>query len=249
MSLDLQAAANKRMRRGLITLAAIVVVLAVVVVLLLLTGGGKKDSDKGSGAGAGKPAPAVTHKPSDTFTQPKNWVLLPEGAGKDNGLPVKFPKSDEGAAAMMVAVIRSSWKLDQKDIERSAVTYSVPQERDEVKAAARDVAAGNRKNAGVPDNGPPPQDLAFSVIPIGVQWSRQDDTHVKVSVNVRTVIGGGNGKEPETQLISTTGMAVWTDGDWKNASVPPVQNPEPFDIGDAGFNGAGWKAIQDGSKK
>ncbi|MFI2077678.1 hypothetical protein [Streptomyces triculaminicus] len=250
MSLDLQAAANKRMRRGLITLAVIVAVLAVIGVLLLVSGGGKKDSAKRADPGASKPSPAATEAPSnETYTKPGHWVKLPEGADKSNGLPVKFPKTNEGAAAMTVAVVRASWSLAAADVEKSAATYVVPEEVDALKAAAGEAAAGNRKMAGIPNDGPPPQDAAFSPVPIGVQWNRQDDTHVKVTVLVRLVTSSGNGKEPETQLIVMSSMAVWNGDDWKMASVPPGKQPEPFDIGDEGFNREGWKAIEQGDKR
>lgn len=248
MSLDLQAAANKRMRRGLIALAAIVVVLAVIIVLLLVFGGDKKAADgKGSSAGT-QPAPAATETPSDTYTNPKNWVDLPNGTGTSNGLPVKFPKSPEGATAMLVSSIRASWSIDQADVERAITTYSVPQEVDALKAAAPQAAAGNRKTAGIAD-GPLPQGARFSAIPIGVKWTRQDDTHVRVSVDIRVVTNAGNGAENETQLISTTGMAVWSGDDWKTTSIPPGEQTEPFDIGSEGFNKAGWKAIQEGGRR
>ncbi|MFC4517960.1 MULTISPECIES: hypothetical protein [Streptomyces] len=249
MSLDLQAAANKRMRRGLIALAAIVVVLAVIIVFLLAFGGDKKTTD-GKGASAGtQPAPAATETPSDTYTNPKNWVDLPNGTGTSNGLPVKFPKSPEGAAAMMVSLLRASWTLDPADVARAATTYSLPQEVEAVKAAAPQAAAGNRKVAGIPTDGPIPPGARFFAIPIGVQWTRQDDTHVRVSVDIRVVTNAGNGAENETQLISMAGMAVWSGDDWKNASLPPGDQPEPFDIGSEGFNKAGWKAIQEGGRR
>ncbi|MEV6672866.1 hypothetical protein [Streptomyces sp. NPDC051162] len=249
MSLDLQAAASKRMRRGIITLAAIAAVLAVIVVLLLVFGGGKKDTAKNPDTGAGKPAPAVTETPSDAYTAPQKWVKLPEGTGKSNGLPIKFPKTDEGAAAMMESVIRTSWSIDPADIEKAVSAYSAPQDTDALRAAIPQAVAGNRQTAGMPTDGPVPHGASFIAIPIAVQWTHQDDTHVRVSVDTRVVTNAGNGSENKTQLVSMAGMAVWNGDDWKNTSLPPGKQPEPFDIGSDGFNSAGWKAIQEGDRK
>ncbi|MEV4437894.1 hypothetical protein AB0K09_02575 [Streptomyces sp. NPDC049577] len=250
MSLDLQTAANKRMRRGLIILAAIAAVLAVIVVLLLAFGGGKKDDGKA-------PAPAPTHVgPSnptegseDSYASPKSWVKLPEGKERSNGLPVRFPQTDEGAAAMAVALVRAGWSISPEEVEKAAGTYSVPEEAEAAKSMAKDSAAENRKAAGIPTSGPMPQDAAFNVIPIGVQWEHQDNTHVKVSVDVRIVMSSGTGSSPDTRLVSTSTLAVWTDGDWKDHSIPPGQQPKPADIGNPEFNSAGWKAIQEGDRR
>ncbi|MGK5631298.1 hypothetical protein [Streptomyces sp. URMC 123] len=255
MSLDLQAAAHKRMRRGLFTLAAIVVVLAVIVVLLLVFGGGTKNagqspSGAGSGSGAGQPTPAAAATPSDgAYAQPKDWVKLPEGAATANGLPVKFPKTEAGAAAMMVSVVRASWRLEAADIEKAVVTYSLPKEAESAKAVAQRAAAENRKAAGLPTEGTLPQDASFSPVPLAVKWQRQDDTHVKVWVNIRLVTNPGTGAEPKTRLVAIAGTAVWDGSDWKEAFAPPGKLPEPFDLGDEGFNRVGWIAILEDGRR
>jgi hypothetical protein len=253
MSLDIHNAARAKAKRGFILLGAIGVVLVALVLTAIVTSSGSNSKNTpaaGSSPGTGgqaAPTPAAT---ADTdggdFVGPNTWVQLPKGADTANGLPVKFPHTDQGAAAMEVAAIRASWNLDPNTIINAIETYSVPEEVGQSKAAASQSAAGNRQSAGMPTSGPLPSGASYSAVPIGVQWTEQDANHVKVSLDIRLVTNAGNGAKDQIQLISTTGMAVWTGDDWKDASLPPGQQIPPADLGTPAFNANGWKAIQEG---
>jgi hypothetical protein len=257
MSLDIHSAARDKAKRGFILLGVIGLVLVALVLTAIVTSSGNNSKSSPTAGNSPAPQPGTSGQAAPTptatadtdggdFVGPDTWVQLPKGTDTANGLPVKFPHTDQGAAAMEVAAIRASWNLDPNTIINAVETYSVPDEVGQSKALASQAAAGNRQSAGMPTSGPLPSGAAYNAVPIGVQWTEQDANHVKVSLDIRLVTNAGNGAKDQIQLISTTAMAVWTADDWKDASVPPGRQIPPADLGTPAFNANGWKAIQEG---
>lgn len=262
MTLDLQRAAARRMRRVVVVLVGVVVVLAVTVVALVLNTGSTPSTPVAapSSPSAAAPAPTAgqavpsvtplpTLTPDGTFVAPSSWALLPKAAGTRSGMPTGFPHTADGAAALAVTSIRSSWTWDVTVADRAAEAYSVPDQLQQTKQAAEQGVSASRISVGLPATGALPPGAHMSVAPIGVQWTPVSADEVNVSVLTRVVYTPGGSTAETTQLLSTTNSIVWVGDDWRSKSGPPQHNPEPFDLGSDGFNRAGWKAIQEGDTR
>ncbi|WTD07591.1 hypothetical protein OH717_34050 (plasmid) [Streptomyces albidoflavus] len=251
MTLDLQRAAQRRMRRAVITLAALVLVLVAALVVIALRG-----DDRTGSAPAPAPERSTTADPTPVETMPTDageyvapasYVALPDGAGDVGGLPVEFPRTPEGAVAMAVASARNAWSLDAAEVEAGIRAYASAQYRDEMAASAEDGATGNRAFAGLPEKGPIPRGAALNAWPIGVKWEKKGSA-VDVLVLLRVTSVSGAGADPKTTLVVAPGRAIWESGDWKSDLTDPKPLPDPAEIGTARFNEDGWKAIQEGSR-
>ncbi|MGW8847978.1 hypothetical protein ACWGNE_09355 [Streptomyces xiamenensis] len=268
MELDLQHAVQRRMRILVVVLCAVVAVLTGVIIGVLATGGGSENT---SGAGTGQEWQAPQDEDTDTaepspgfqppkqvdppasYTHPDEWVRLPAGTGEENGLPVSFPQSPEGAVAMAAASTRNAWSWDPARVEAGLVTYMSEDEQGiDVSEASElaDLAAREmRVYTGLPETGDIPDDATLLGWPIGVRWEEIDADTVRVYMLVRVTFTPGDGAQTQTHLHSTVNDVVWEHGDWKGRSVTPEvaqSGPEVAEIGSVEFNEAGWIAIQEG---
>ena len=262
MALDLQRAAQRRMRLMVLVLVGVVVLLVGVVVGLAAGGGGGGNpsaeptgtptdggSDGSDGQEPGFEATETTQPPEE-YTAPDEWVQLPAGTGEsDSGLPVGFPQTAEGATAMVVASTRNAWTWDPDQVEDGILTYFNVAEQNDLLTMVDEGVQGMREYVGIPATGPVPDGAALNAAPIGVQWEELDDGTVRVSTLTRVTSTPGNGEETSTHLHSSVNDAVWEQGDWKVHSVPAevVQDaPDAVELGSPEFNAAGWIAIQEG---
>ncbi|MEU0670888.1 hypothetical protein ABZ508_34195 [Streptomyces lavendulocolor] len=253
MTLDLQQRVQRRMRRAVVALVGIVLVLVATLVVISLSGNGS--TSEGAAApqpsGTAEPTPVKTLPPDDGgYVAPTQTVKLPDGTRKAAGnLPVQFPRTPEGAAAMAVASVRNAWSLDPAQIKAGILTYASAQYRDQMAAAAELGAKGNREFAGVPAEGPVPAGATLNAWPIGVKYSAVNSDTVDVLVLLRVTHAAKAGAEPTTTLVVSPGRAVWEGGDWKGVATNPNQPlPDPVDIGTPLFNQDKWKAIQEGDR-
>ncbi|WP_030422864.1 hypothetical protein [Streptomyces sp. NRRL F-5065] len=252
MTLDLQHAAQRRMRRAVITLVAVVLVLVAALVVIAVRGG-----DSGNNKPAAAPEESITAEPTPVQTLPPDegdyvapvkYVALPDGTEKAGNLPVKFPHTPEGAAAMAVTSARNAWSFDPAKIKAGILTYASARYRDAMAASAEDGAKGNREFAGVPGTGPIPPGASLNAWPIGVKWAEVGSNTVDVLVLLRVTSVSKEGASPKTTLVVVPGRAVWESGDWKGDATDPKPLPDPVDIGSAKFNEDGWNAIQEGDR-
>ncbi|WP_328484829.1 hypothetical protein OHS71_41115 (plasmid) [Streptomyces sp. NBC_00377] len=252
MTLDLQRAATRRMRRLLFAAGGVIVVLAAVVVALVVNSDGSPSAAPAPPSAATSSAsasPLPTQSSDGGYVAPEKWAVLPSGKGKQNGLPVQFGHTPEGAAAAAVASVRHGWSWDADAAETAAAVYAVPSEATSVKAAARQSTTNSRLSAGVPGTGALPSGAHMNVFVIGVQWTADTADEVRVSVLARVVYTPGSGTAEETQVLATTNTYVWTANDWHSKTGTPQTSPDPFDLGTSGFNTAGWSAIQEGDTR
>ncbi|MGW1666179.1 hypothetical protein [Streptomyces microflavus] len=254
MTLDLQQRAQHRMRRAVFVLAGIVLVLVGALVVIAVAGGGPDNSGAAPApqpSVSTKPTPAQTLPPDDgNYVAPAETVKLPVGTGKAAGnLPVEFPRTPEGAAAMAVASARNAWSLDPQQIKAGIRAYASVQYRDQMAGAADAGATGNRQFAGIPTDGPLPAGSTLSAWPVGVKYAAVSTDTVDVLVLLRVTHVSRAGAEPTTTLVVSPGRAVWEGGDWKGVATDPNQPvPDPVDIGTPFFNEDKWKAIQEGDR-
>lgn len=256
MTLDIQRAAAQRMRRVIIGLVVLVLVLVAGIIGLVVGRGGDSSSPSSapaspapSSSSDNEPSSAPTETADGGYVAPSAWVTLPEAKGKRDGLPVGFPHTVEGAAAAAVAAVRAGWTWDPDAAERAAGVYSVPSEAADMKKAARESTAASRTSVGLPGTGELPAGAHMSVAPIGVQWSDASADQVTVSVLSRIVYTTESGAAEKSQVIASSSLVVWADGDWHTKSGGNPTAPEPFDLGTEGFNSAGWRAIQEGDTR
>ncbi|WP_129841111.1 hypothetical protein [Streptomyces sp. RFCAC02] len=264
MILELQRAANRRMRMTILVLAGLVVLLASGLLGALLFGGGSGE-DGGSGAAPAASSSSAgpdgddddgsveTLPPSDGYTAPEQYVQLPVGSGETEGLPTGFPHTPEGAIAVLVSSSRYASSWDPEEIRRNIRVYATEDDKDELLALADQGAQVMRSHVGIPETGPIPPGATVNSWVIGVQWEELSADHVRVSTLVRLTYSAGEGEERHTELISATGDVVWEDGDWKNTPVSPeIASDAPEvggDIGSQGFIDAGWIAIREGDRR
>ncbi|MFB7030982.1 MULTISPECIES: hypothetical protein [unclassified Streptomyces] len=254
MTLDLQQQAQRRMRRAVITLSVIVLVLVAALVVLSVSGGGSDDkagpAPQPSDTAAPTATPKATLPPDDGgYVAPEQTIKLPDGMVRTKGLPSKYPRTPEGAAAMAVSSVRNAWSLDPDQIRAGILTYASAQYRDQMASAAEMGAKGNREFAGIPKEGPIPSGATLNAWPIGVKYSAVDAYTVDVMVLLRVTHAAKGGTEPTTTLIVSPGRASWEGGDWKSVPTNPNQAlPDPVDIGSPHFNEDRWMAIQEGDR-
>ncbi|MEU2740956.1 hypothetical protein OG762_52225 (plasmid) [Streptomyces sp. NBC_01136] len=252
MTLDLQRAATRRMRRLLFAAGGVIVVLAAVVVVLVANSGGSPSAAPGPSSSAvpsSSASPLPTASSDGGYVAPEKWVVLPSGKGKKDGLPVQFGHTPEGAAAAAVASVRYGWSWDPDAAATAAGVYTVPSEAATVKEEARKSTTNSRLSAGAPGTGALPSGAHMNVFVIGVQFTAATADEVKVSVLARVVYTPGSGTAETTQLIATTNTYVWTANDWHSKTGAPQTSPDASDLGTAGFNTAGWSAIQEGDTR
>ncbi|WP_435137778.1 hypothetical protein [Actinacidiphila sp. bgisy144] len=258
MSLDIQHAAAQRMRRLIGGLVVLVVILVAGVVVLVTRGGGSPSSAPTAAPAPSAPSPSSTATPrpvatetddGSTFLAPSTWVALPAGKATKQGLPTGFPHTVEGAAAVAVASVRAGWTWDADAAARAAAVYAVPADAAALQKAARASTANSRVSVGLPGTGALPADAQMTSSPIGVQWKNVTADRATLSVEARVVYTAGSGQPQKTQVIATTAECDWIAGDWHIKAGPGEDSPEPFDLGTAGFNSAGWRALQEGDNQ
>ncbi|MGW0785914.1 hypothetical protein [Streptomyces sp. NPDC002913] len=251
MTLDLQHAAQRRMRRAVLGLVAVVLVLVAALVVIATRDDGSdngKSSPSAASSATTEPMPTL---PADDggYVAPTQYVKLPDGAEKVGELPTKFPRTPEGATAMLVASARNAWSFDAARVEAGILAYASADYRDSMAASAEDGALGNREFAGVPTTGELPAGATLNAWPIGVQWSEADTGTVNALVLLRVTSAPKEGAEPKITIVVSPAQAVWEAGDWKVMPTNPAENlPDPVDVGTAKFNADGWKAIQEGDR-
>ncbi|MEV0012713.1 hypothetical protein [Streptomyces sp. NPDC047973] len=250
MTLDLQHAAQRRMRRTVLVLVAVVLFLVAALVVIATRDGGSDNNGKGSPSAVSSPSPTPTLPEDDGgYVAPAQYVKLPDGAEKVGDLPIKFPRTPEGATAMLVASARNAWAFDAAKVKAGILAYASADYRDSMAASAEDGAIGNREFAGVPSTGELPAGATLNAWPIGVQWSEADSGTVDALVLLRVTSAPKEGAEPKITIVVSPAQAVWEAGDWKVMPTSPATNlPDPVDVGTAKFNADGWKAIQEGDR-
>lgn len=262
MALDLQRAANRRMRVVVFGLAGAVVLLVGVLVGVLVSGGDDGDEAAPTAPSTAEASdtdlegpgfdPEETLQPSGDFVAPSDYVRLPDGAREEEGLPVGFPQSPDGAVAAVAASTRNAWSWDADQIERGIRVYASADTGADLAGMAEAGAEGIRRYIGVSETGPVPQDAALNAWPIGVQWEELDDGAVRVFTLTRIAFTPGGGVQTRTHLHSTVNDAVWEDGDWKVRAVPAEvtrDGPATAEVGSQKFIDEGWVAIQEGDRR
>ena len=184
-------------------------------------------------------------------TSPKDGVVLPKGAGRVNGLAIRFPYSDLGAVATQVAVSRAQSGFDYDTATTAVRTYADPEQTPVFEQRARLAVAERRKAAGVPAGGETPAPASYAVTPVAYYLQRLDPDYYAVTLLSYITFTTSGGKT-EDGFYAGSQLVKWVEtksgGDWKltegtNDDVRQVldaDRPKPAAPGTARFTSEGW---------
>ncbi|MCR8945178.1 hypothetical protein NW249_23970 [Streptomyces sp. OUCMDZ-4982] len=237
------------------------------VVAALLTGYAVFSGDDETATSDRPPAvagasPSPTYDAPSDWTEPDRWAALPRGARTDDqGNEVGFPRTVEGAVAMLVASNSTEFNRERSHVDVQLGVYEsylIPADRTEKnRARIRKGAAENdallRRTMGLAEGGVLPagaysrnQVVAYKVI-------EASPTEVSAWLLSRATVKTGELEPEQGSYTSTLAAVEWAGGSWwvsaastENAmrrhghdERPPIAAP-----GDAAFNSGGWTAIR-----
>lgn len=236
----------------------------------LLSGGDEEETDPAGRGGPGasastSPGPSATYAPPEDWTEPDSWAALPRGKRTDEqGSPVGFPQSTEGAVAMLAAANTTLVEGEQSNVDEQLRIYhsylgkadqsSESAEKIELKANQTDKDLA--RQMGVRPGQPLPSGAYVRGTVVGFKVIKESDTEVSAWLLSRVVQKNGELKKEKGGYTRTLLAAQWQDGDWKltsDALAHAVQDtrgrgkPAMAAPGDEKFNRAGWTAIRQAS--
>ncbi|MBX7471208.1 hypothetical protein K1Y80_34685 [Streptomyces sp. MAG02] len=218
-----------------------------------------------SASASGSASPGPTYAPPEDWTEPDQWSALPRGKRTDDrGSQVGFPKSTEGAMAMMVAANATAVEGEKSNANEQLRIYhsyigkadqsATNAEQIELNAQASDKALA--KQVGVSPGQPLPSGAYVRNTVVGYKIIKKSDTEVSAWLLSRVVQKNGEMDKEKGSYTRTLAGAQWEDGDWKltgdataraQSDVQGQAQPRIVAPGDADFNGAGWTAIREAS--
>ncbi|GAA2964789.1 hypothetical protein [Kitasatospora cinereorecta] len=211
------------------------------------------------------PGPSATYAPPDDWTEPNQWAALPRGKRTDDrGSAIGFPKSTEGAVAMMVAANTTALEGGTSNVDEQLRIYhsyigkadqsSENAEQIELNAIQSDKALA--KQLGVNPGEPLPSGAYVRSTVVGFKVIKESDTEVSAWLLSRVVQKDGEMEKEQGSYTRTLAGAQWEGGDWKltgaateraQQAVQGQNQPTMVAPGDPAFNRAGWTAIREAS--
>jgi hypothetical protein len=242
-----------RGRRAAVTIASA----AGLACVALLLGAARAPHGSASAAAASRHGGQSAARPSDSaganpsasaaFVPPARWVTLPAAAGTVGQMPTGFPHTPPGAAALGAAVVQFGWTTDLSQARAAAALYADPADQAAAQVNAANLAANLAgRLGGTPASLPAGAGVQASVI--GVQWYLVNPDEVEVALLVAvTFYPGGNTAPSPAAYTALCGMFAWQDSvaDWRYTLAPAAAAPPADPPGTAGFNAAGWSAVQE----
>lgn len=247
-------AAAKVSRRRVITAAAVIAVVAAALVYVAVSPStparqsGTASNGPAAGAGPAGPVPSA----SVSYAAPDHWIALPGATGAVLQMPIGFPHTPAGAAALASAAVSWAWCGLPDQAARAAGLYAAPDQQQLAVTAATSLAGALRQDAGLPAVGPLPDGAAIQAHPYAVQYVAQGPDTVRVSVafDLKYTKGIGQGTTSRPEVVAATIAWIPTagsGGDWRYTLTPSTGSanyPTPAELGTPDFNTAGWLAIQ-----
>jgi hypothetical protein len=246
-------AAARTTRRRVIAIASVAAVLVVGVIVLATTRAPAARPTAGAAGHAG--ATAMPSPGSSSYVPPARWVTLPPATGEDQQMPVGYPHSPLGAAAMAASTVSYAWCALPQQAAAAASVYADPDQQQQAVTAATGLVGELRQKTGLPATGPLPAGANIQAIPYAVKYTAQDQNTVVVDVAFNLQWTTGTGQATTTQPMVVAGTMVWVNQtssgqDWHYTLTPTSGTPDyptPAEVGTPAFNQAGWQAIQSGA--
>ena len=262
--------------RHLLVLAAAAAVLVALVALVALgvkvaTGNGEDQTSSSSTPGTDAGAVGAGQGPDAGEWETDIDTGLPVAATSQGGHPVGFPRTDDGAAALVVELNRAQIGLDYADAATTIRTYAAETDQAFFDDLATSAIAHRREDLGVPvDDGGDDVDVlalaGYAQTPIGYQVEEYGPDRYLVSVINEVTATTASGQLKRSAYVGQQ-LVAWnpdiqrgTDGggvsgDWELvessaedrdrllATDPPATAP----LGTPEFELAGWTPLLESS--
>jgi hypothetical protein len=163
-------------------------------------------------------------------------------------MPVGFPHTPDGAAALAVQAVQYGWSTDITQARAAAALYADPSDVPAALAAATDLAA-NLSGAlgGSPASVPAGAGVATQVVGVRISPVDTDDIDVALLVDVTYAPGSSGASVTRQAVLSALITWVPTDpgrGDWRYTLAAAPPGPAAAALGSTAYNAAGWSAIE-----
>lgn len=231
-------------QRSIFVTAAIGGLLVIVIVLAAALVFSNRDGDPTSDpTGGGDPSGSTT---TDAAV-PDGFVTLPAPTKSENGYPVGYPQTPEGAAALVAAfevAAATALEYDSGTGVANAYLYSNAAEvtREEF---ANGIVTANRQDLGIPLNGKVPPGPAVDMTIEGIKWKDQGSGRVLVSYLFSAQLTNLDGTAA-TRTGAAAIPAVWAEGRWWTDPAGPGATELDYAApGSAAYADAGWQIIKD----
>ncbi|MER6723345.1 hypothetical protein [Streptomyces halstedii] len=234
----------------------------------LLTGeedGGPAPTGAKAPGAASSASPTPTYSAPSDWTEPDRWVALPRGERTDDrGSARGFPRTTEGAVAMMAAANTTRIEGSRSNVdEQLRIYYSYIGEADQSEENAEAIELNGQQadralatEMGVTPGQVLPAGAYVRAHVVGFKTIRKSADEVTVWLLARVVQKSGETAKEASSYTRTQAGAQWEGGDWKLTSaateralkdtqgqaVPSLAAP-----GDEAFNSGGWTAIREAS--
>ncbi|MFJ6523623.1 hypothetical protein ACIQJ4_35865 [Streptomyces filamentosus] len=252
------------------------VALAIMLLLTLyavLQGAGGCAKQETAAKGGASPSPSVsgTASPAPSYAQPEGWTepdrwsALPRGKRTDGqDSPIGFPRSAEGAVAMMAAANTSRVEGEHGIVDEQLRTYhaymGVDDQSDEtaeqVELAGIEADKKLAREMGVPAGQPLSAGAYLRNTVVGYQIIEKSHSEVSAWLLISQVQKSGEMSPEKGSYLRTLVGAQWMGGDWKMTADATIRaqeatrgqgEPEMAAPGDDAFDTAGWTAIREAS--
>lgn len=229
-------------------------------------GPGKPPGKGGSNAGASAaPGPSASYTQPEDWTEPDRWAALPRGTRTDSrGSTVGFPRSAEGAAAMMAAANATGVEGGTSTVDEQLRIYrsyigkadQSPENAEQIELNAQSSDKALAKRMGVRAGQPLPSGAYVRSTVVGYKLISKSGAEVSAWLLSRVVEKDGETSKERGSYTRTLAGAQWEGGDWRltGAATERAQQdvqgqgrPTIAAPGDPGFNSSGWTAIREAS--
>ncbi|MFE9437045.1 hypothetical protein [Streptomyces sp. NPDC006640] len=237
----------------------------------VFSGGSDAGTDTPAGKGGASasapasPGPSATYAPPQDWTEPDQWAALPHGKRTDShGSRTGFPKSTEGAVAMMAAANATAIEGEKTTVDEQLRIYrsyigkadQTSQNAEQIELNAQSSDKELARQMGVGAGQPLPSGAYVRSTVVGYKIIKKSDGEVSAWLLSRVVQKAGEMKKESGSYTRTLAGAQWQDGDWKltggateraQSVVQGQAQPRIVAPGDADFNDSGWTAIREAS--
>ncbi|MEV6357992.1 hypothetical protein [Streptomyces hydrogenans] len=257
--------------RGMWIAGAALAIMLLLTLYAVLRGAGEGSEPTTPAKGEASPSASGTASPAPTYSQPNEWTeptrwsALPRGKKTDEqGSPVGFPRSAEGAVAMMAAANSSRVEGGHGIVDEQLRTYHAymgPDDQsdeiaEQVELAGIEADKKLAREMGLPVGQPLPAGAYLRNNVVGYQIIEKSASEVSAWLLVSQVQKSGEMSPEKGSYLRTLVGAQWVDGDWRMTADATIRaqeatrglsEPEMVAPGDEAFNAAGWTAIREAS--
>lgn len=240
MFLDQRIQRRRKVRDRLLVLVAVVAAAAMGAAVFAFVSNGS--DGKQAGTGDTKPSP-TSSRPADPTTGTTTPTVLPTPRDVEDGVPMGFPHTREGAVSTLSHFYDVFDPLTPDAAEKQGRVIAVPREKNLLGLGLRDSSEKLRKSYQLPVDGESDDGTYYASTSRAYQVRGVSANRVTVWIlsDVELSVRG----VPRTYTQVTGNVMVWTDGDWKLSEVEETTGEQPAkatpDTPEAAR--AGWRTL------